>query len=316
MSCCHPYSAFATGRLTEKNKKELILEMSSTDFLSLSSAQKRGFDPLPSSIIYRGGVPGLGDPVPIPCGSCIGCRMARAKDWTTRLILESRQHKFNYFVTLTYADKSLPRLKTGQPYLEKTDLQKFLKRFRLRLGTSKLRFFACGEYGDLTQRPHFHLILFLDDPLPLNRFGKNRFHCPFISKAWTFGLHEVSNSENGCLAYVAGYCLKKQKQELKGFEHPPFIVMSRKPGIGLFNFNEEDYRDLKVYLEKGKTAFLPTFLRSKLSFYEDMKEELINSSKAAEAVLMDVLGFENKSSFGESRRIQLTHQIKQRGNEL
>lgn len=46
------------------------------------------------------------------------------------------------------------------------DIQNFMKRFRIRLKrdygiTSKVHFFAAGEYGGETKRPHWHLLLFV-----------------------------------------------------------------------------------------------------------------------------------------------------------
>ena len=309
MSCTHPYSGFETGRLTESGKKELILEMQQIDFLSLSSAEKRGFSPLPSKLVFRNGVPGLTDPVPIPCGCCVGCRAQRAKEWTTRCILESRQHPYNYFLTLTYKNEALPYV-DGKPSLSKVDLQKFLKRFRKVFGP--VRFFACGEYGDHTLRPHYHMILFCDKPLPSVRLGRNLYKSPIINDTWPLGLHEFSNADSGCMAYVSGYCVKKLKSELTEMPVPPFLQMSRRPGIGALNFSPEEYRDLKVYLENGKTQFLPKFLRSKLPFYEEMKEELAKAAKDAQKMLMQMQGFETAYDYGESQRISISNKIKER----
>lgn len=287
----------------------MIIETSTCDFLSLSAAEKRGFKPHPDKLIFKNGVPGLGDPIPIPCGCCVGCRMQRARDWTTRCIIESRQHKYNYFVTLTYSDKFLP-FEDGRPSLKKKDLQDFMKRFRKIFGD--VRFFACGEYGDITHRPHYHLILFCDRPLELVRFGNNLYKSLDISRSWRLGLHEVSIAESGCFAYVAGYCVKKLKSELENFPVNPFLQMSRKPGIGALNFDPEKYRDLKIYLDLGKSAYLPRFLRGKLPFYEELKDELARAAKAAQEVKVDISGFDSAYEFNESERIAAMNKIKGR----
>lgn len=311
MGCCHPYSGFETGRLTENGKKEIVLERSSTDFLSLSSCEKRGFHPLSTSIFVRNGVPGLVNPIPIPCGQCVGCRMSRARDWTTRLILENREHPFSYFLTLTYKDSCLPQ-KDGRPSLRKSDLQLFMKRFRYNLYPGKVRFFACGEYGDHTFRPHYHVILFMDHELGLNRFGKNLYHSPVVSRCWPFGLHELSLADSGCFAYVAGYCVKKQKSDLDAFPEKPFILMSRRPGIGALNLNPDEFKDLSVYLEKGKKVFVPSFIRKKLPFYEELKEDLVASAKGAEALALKLGDYPNLSALGEARRTVFNSKIKKR----
>jgi hypothetical protein len=42
----------------------------------------------------------------------------------------------------------------------KRDLQLFFKRLRKAYPDVKLRYFACGKYGEQFARPHYHVILF------------------------------------------------------------------------------------------------------------------------------------------------------------
>ena len=95
-------------------------------------------------------------PLIVSCGKCVECKSIRTDEWTSRIILESRQHKQNCFITLTYNDANIP---TGNT-LSKPDYQKFLKRLRFHLGRSAIRYFGCGEYGSLNSRPHYHFIIF------------------------------------------------------------------------------------------------------------------------------------------------------------
>lgn len=89
------------------------------------------------------------------------------------------------------------------PYLRKTDLQLFLKRFRYyvtkRLPKEKVRYYAVGEYGPVHFRPHYHLLLFLNSKEVLQI-------CPeAVSEAWPFGRIDVQVSEGKCSSYVVGY---------------------------------------------------------------------------------------------------------------
>lgn len=52
----------------------------------------------------------LGDYVFVSCGKCNTCRKKRASRWVARLENERQQHPYTFFVTLTYDEKSLPRL--------------------------------------------------------------------------------------------------------------------------------------------------------------------------------------------------------------
>lgn len=89
------------------------------------------------------------------------------------------------------------------PYLRKTDLQLFLKRFRYyvtkRFPKEKVRYYAVGEYGPVHFRPHYHLLLFLKSKEVLQICSE------VVSKAWTFGRVDCQVSEGKCSSYIAGY---------------------------------------------------------------------------------------------------------------
>ena len=94
----------------------------------------------------------------VPCGRCIACRIRKREEWTIRLLHELKYHADAVFVTLTYNDESLPINQKGYPTLRKKHLQDFFKRLRINLDRDyhhrKIKYFACGEYGDCTGRPH------------------------------------------------------------------------------------------------------------------------------------------------------------------
>lgn len=178
------------------------------------------------------------------CRKCLPCMITRRQEWTARLLLEMRITLRTYYVTLTYDDLHLPPLAS----LRRKDLQDFLKRLRKNT-RSKLRFFACGEYGDRKGRPHYHLVIFTNSDLNVE-MGLCPERRKFASiggdfhKAWSldsipFGLVDVvsglgNNDSKRVFAYVAGYVLKKLGKEkcLPGKE-PEFQVMSTKPGLGV-----------------------------------------------------------------------------------
>lgn len=163
----------------------------------------------------------------IPCGNCLGCRMARAKAWALRCELELQQHRAAVFTTLTYDEKHLP------PTLEKLHVQLWLKRLRRR-ATEPVRFFASGEYGEKSERPHYHAILYGIDVLQRD----------VIERAWAKGYCHTVAVTPAAIAYTAGYTSKKigyrrvteERVDSETGEvyywQPPFIQMSRRPGIG------------------------------------------------------------------------------------
>ena len=261
MSCNFPLKGFWTGGYTESGANELIISKQPNDLLSLQDVAKMGYTVHPGApLVEIGGQAFLSDPVRIPCGHCFGCKMDIAKTWTTRLVLEMQGHKYNYFVTLTYDDEHCP------DRVSKVEFQKFMKRFRKRYGHSSVRFFACGEYGSETKRPHYHAILMLDYPLDLSAIGVNVFHSAEIADTWKLGLHSVSFAEPACAAYVAGYVVKKQRNPDADLQ--PFILMSRRPGLGREYFDSHDLLStLKVYGNfgsKSSSAPLPRYFKTLL----------------------------------------------------
>lgn len=203
------------------------------------------------------------DSIQIPCGHCIDCRLTQSRQWATRMMLEAEYHMYNYFVTLTYDPRHIPKSSfldydTGQVLpsytLRKTDLQKFFKRLRRRCeyhDRPLIRYYAAGEYGDETHRPHYHAIIFglyLDDLVPLkkSRLGYQYFRSAFLESLWPFGMVTVGVVSWQDCAYVARYCTKKLGGDYKAFYdtfglEPEFAIMSRNPGIGYQYF--EDHAD-------------------------------------------------------------------------
>lgn len=187
----------------------------------------------------------------VPCARCIGCRTDRASEWARRCVHEAAEWDKNCFLTLTYSESHLPRL----GHLVPTDLQLFFKRLRqftvrhpdiIAGDRSKgIRFFACGEYGDIRDRPHYHALLFncfFNDQV---RVGEALFESPSVSSLWEFGKHRIGECNVRSANYVAQYSLKKQygaaamEDTDVDFETgevvvrpQPFLRMSLRPGIG------------------------------------------------------------------------------------
>lgn len=173
---------------------------------------------------------------PFPCGQCLACRINKRRVWTARLMLESFFHSSASFVTLTYRDDELPySVDAPVSSLCKRDLQLFFKRLRKKYNS--LRYFAVGEYGEKTLRPHYHCIIFgvspFDfDPCWMQYNGKSGHDRDSpISQIWSHGIVHVGECTRESIQYVAGYVLKKLA---RGSDRGQleFSLMSRRPGIG------------------------------------------------------------------------------------
>lgn len=140
------------------------------------------------------------------------------------MLLESRCYDDNLFVTLTYSDDQLVYNSDYLPVICKHDVQTFFKRLRKALEPTKLRFryFLCGEYGDQTERPHYHAILFGLSPL----FSQT------IADAWKHGGVAIGTVTDHSIQYVAGYTTKKLGAKRLDGRTKEFSMMSLRPAIG------------------------------------------------------------------------------------
>ncbi len=163
-----------------------------------------------------------------PCGQCGPCLKNRARTWVARLLLEAQDHEHACFITLTYSPESEPE----HGSLNKRHLQTFLKRVRKEVFPRRIRYYACGEYGDKSERPHYHAILFGISPTEEDT----------IRKCWPQGFTVTGTAEPKSMAYVAQYVQKKAGKKswhplLKGVRTPEFQCMSLKPGLGYGSVN-------------------------------------------------------------------------------
>lgn len=294
MSCLHPLRAFDTGLTTDSGKPFYVIHQGQTELFNLKDAEKKAGKALPTSKIkIINGNAYLADPIPIPCGSCAGCRMDRAKEWKVRCCLEAALYEHNSFITLTYDNEHLP----SDKLLVKKDLQDFFKRLRYYCGD--FRYFACGEYGEITRRPHYHALLF-GLHFRNGKFyklvnGRPYFTDELLSKAWPKGLAIAGAVDSGSISYVTGYVEKKQvDHDWFNYKVKPFSLMSRKPGIGsIYYYQARDgfARSPYCYGDFGNTHKykLPRFFLSKLEKdFPEVYQELKRRRKARGLIASDM----------------------------
>lgn len=200
-------------------------------------------------------------------------------------MLEAAQYDDNTFLTLTYEDDKLPSDNSVSP----REIQLFLKRLRKTLPTP-IRYFAVGEYGDQTGRPHYHLALFGHPNCRrgiTQHFRDNRPCCDICTNtqnAWGLGGIKLGTLTLQSAQYIAGYINKKMTKpddfRLEG-RLPEFARMSLRPGLGLgmmhelasvlleINANGEDGKermiDVPLSLSHGQKQYpLGRYLRRKL----------------------------------------------------
>ena len=229
MPCYHPITGYLVGK-KDNGKKDIVW--------SKPAAYK--------------------EEINVGCGQCIGCRLGRAQKWALRCSHEMQLHSENTFITLTYDDEHLP----NDYSLQKHHLQKFFKRLRRAIEPKKISYFACGEYGETTWRPHYHAIVFgygFPDRIPATFVQSENpyFLSAQLAGLWPDGNHAITDANFQTAAYVARYVLKKitgdmaedhyTRTIMDWNEHtgeiyyykenceltPEFATMSRNPAIGL-----------------------------------------------------------------------------------
>lgn len=200
-----------------------------------------------------------GSTLTVPCGQCLGCRMARSKEWAIRIMHEAKMHQENCFLTLTYEN--------APHSLNLKHFQNFMKRLRKTYAPKKIRLFHCGEYGqvyttpgDPTSEPikhhaypeknaigraHYHAILFGHDFNDKEFYKHNRHQqtlstSPTLSRIWGHGFATIGTVTQESASYTARYIFKKitgdqsntyyTKLDQYGELHeikPEYVTMSR-----------------------------------------------------------------------------------------
>lgn len=180
----------------------------------------------------------------VGCGRCVPCLRKKQVDWCFRLNKELNNSSTACFLTLTYDDKNAPFSEGGYSLLRK-DFQDFMKRLRKHANTTKIKYYACGEYGDKTDRPHYHAIVF-NLPRPFEKF---------LNKAWKLGHIHIGTVTEASIFYTTKYALKGLRRK-KAWDYdelgrePEFQLMSN--GLGI-SYNKEPIID---YLRTNGTKLL------------------------------------------------------------
>lgn len=213
------------------------------------------------------------DGLEVPCGKCLQCRIKKRSEWSMRMMLELGYWERSSFITLTYDDEHLPK----NASLEKEELQKFFKRLRKRLSEydRKIKYFACGEYGEQNLRPHYHAIVYglglqkEDKEIAMQSWRHCDWSVPRIRKK-AFGLVEKDS-----IRYVAQYIDKKlsgpeEEEEFKKTgRQNVFRLLSSGIGRQYCDDYQEDLSERLCLTVNGVEYSLPRYFIKRLDIPED-----------------------------------------------
>ena len=275
MSCSHPIPALDLGYKLNKDGKQVrdikLLDMKHRHYgFGLEELKKRYGKQL----------------ILLPCGHCYMCSVDYSRMWASRIMLETKDHLHNCFITLTFNDWMVPE----RPC--KRHVQLFLKRLR-KVVPGRIKYFACGETGEhkgsRESNPHYHLIIFgydFPDKKEFKRSGSGLmiYRSEELDRLWSIkikgklvnlGFASIGSVTPESAQYVAKYCMKKH---LTGIDSGEFNLMSK--GLGKNQYDQVDWNTYKVY-ESGQ-QFKPARYFEKLADQKKDIFQLIGKEKRIE----------------------------------
>lgn len=263
-------------------------------------------------------------PILLPCQRCVGCRIAKAESWAIRSVHEAKMHKQNSFITLTYSNEHLP----DDYSVSKRTWQLFMKRLRKQHGAG-VRFYACGEYGDLHYRPHYHALLFgldwSDKKLWKTINGERLYTSEKLSSLWPYGQASTGDVTFKSAGYCTRYVMKKMTGD-KADDHywrlnpingqmvrqeTEFALQSRMPGLGdtwFQKFKSDVFPSDHVIID-GKEKPVPAYYLRKLA--EEEQERVKRSRKPQSAYVVKGDRYDTEKRRLNARRVIRDQRIQQ-----
>lgn len=244
-----------------------------------------------------------------------------------RCMHEKRLYDMSSFLTLTYDPKKLP-VDGGLSF---DDFQKFMKRVRHLTGDG-LRFYACGEYGEMSGRPHYHALFLNYDFIDRVRYNANsRSGAPLytsktLEKYWTSGLCVIGDVTFDSCAYVARYIMKKAigasnapdnlvyNPDTGSYLEPEFVTMSTRPGLGKGYYDKylsEVYRHDSVVIN-GREVRPPRFYDTKFAVEDPVRMDQVKELRREKALSMPPEGSRRK----RVREVVTEAQLKLKGRTI
>ena len=218
--------------------------------------------------------------VPVGCGKCIECKKQKARNWQVRLTEEIRTDKTGKFVTLSFSNENLIKLRKKIKNLNGYELdnevatlavRRFLERWRKKHKKSVKHWIVTELGQNNTERIHMHGIIWTDES------SKE------IEERWSYGNVWIGDKENEgyvnekTINYIVKYV---NKVDEKHKEYNSKILTSA--GIGKNYINRIDSKNNKYKgketdetykTRQGVKLNMPIYYRNKI-YTEEEREKL------------------------------------------
>lgn len=229
----------------------------------------------------------------VPCGRCRACRIRRGHEWSMRMAHEQAASNYSgMFITLTYDDEHLPH----RGSLQKKDLQNFFKRVRKEISNwskfdrVKIKYYASGEYGEETARPHYHGIIF--GLSAGNNMHRNVIYDSWDKCIWNWRRKQksIGSVEKDSILYCTKYIQKKfyNSDDLKhwlhyGYREPEFQIQSQGIGKTWCDNNKNEIEATGKVTYRGKKVNPPRYYTGRceipISIKVDNKNEVLEKER-------------------------------------
>lgn len=164
----------------------------------------------------------------VPCQQCMACRINKGRIWTSRILQE--QHfttKRSYFATLTIDPENMEYVLDDDSVPHETLRKKPFLQWVSNINREiPFRYYAVGEYGTDSGRPHYHMAVFPENDGTIEQ----------ILSHWKKGFTSYSELTAQTARYLAHYTTKKLTSDsdgrLKGNQEPEFRASSKRPPLG------------------------------------------------------------------------------------
>ena len=193
-----------------------------------------------------------------PLKECLNTETGEIFNWPSldyshlKKFLDALRDYYEYHYNWKYEEHEVSPGEDYDRYDKKQD--KFFK-----VDNPGIRYYACGEYGGKSGRPHFHILVFNMPPLPDMKHWfttdqhEKIYHSDILqNKIWKKGICSIGELTWNSAAYVARYVVKKQKGKTKGLIdlcgdlvlglEKEDTRMSLKPGIAKKYYDENKHK--------------------------------------------------------------------------
>lgn len=177
---------------------------------------------------------------------------SRVTNWRYRsrvpVVTDFNTHFALPALDMPFFDKGMPSISDSSylgrgrfGVLVKSDLQKFIKRFRKLFSyafpETSFKYFAVGEYGSVTFRPHYHILIFSSDVLPYSRLSS------FLNMSWKLGFVDFQISKGSVASYLGSYlsCSTPLPVFLRQDFDKPFYLHSAFKTYALTSSQEKEF---------------------------------------------------------------------------